>query len=88
MLLAAWRKSGYWPIDRNRSAVPQTTPPQIGMGVGLGAGMGASVGTGVDADAGATYRIADTSGRLKHFAADIEARAKMVDPAGALIAIV
>ena len=40
------------------------------------------------ADAGAVYRVADTPGQLKHFAADIEARAKMVDPAGALIAIV
>src|SRR5258706_11626390 len=58
------------------------------MGVGLGAGVDAGVGAGAGADAGAAYRIADTLGRLKHFAADIEARAKMVDPAGALIAIV
>ena len=60
----------------------------VGLGAGVGAGVSSGVGTGAGTDAGTAYCVADTPERLKHFAADIEARAKMVDPPGALIAIV
>ena len=68
VLLAAWKKSGCWPIDQNCGTQAQAR------------GQAAASQTSLTTPPSTVYHAVDTLGRLKHLATEIETRVKVVDP--------